>query len=147
RYGDGAGAADDVAQRHRNPHGRLSAGHIRLRLRGLSRPAKPRRAYRGSRAGLAGYARASGDRRCSAMTAPLQTRRDGPLTELVLNRPDKANALNAELIEAMLEAVEAAASDGTRLLVLRGEGKVFCGGFDFSGLDSQSEGDLVLRFI
>lgn len=81
------------------------------------------------------------------MTALLHTKRDGPLTELVLNRPDKANALNAELIEALLEAVEIAASDGTRLLVLRGEGKIFCGGFDFSGLDAQSEGDLVLRFI
>jgi enoyl-CoA hydratase len=81
------------------------------------------------------------------MTAPLHTKRDGRLTELVLNRPDKANALNAELIEALLEAVETAASDGTRLMVLRGEGKVFCGGFDFSALDSQSDGDLVLRFI
>jgi enoyl-CoA hydratase len=81
------------------------------------------------------------------MTAPLQIKRDGPLTELVLNRPDKANALNAELIEALLEALQTASSDATRLLVMRGEGKVFCGGFDFSGLDVQSEGDLVLRFI
>ena len=81
------------------------------------------------------------------MTAPLHAKRDGPVTELVLNRPDKANALNAELVEALLAAVETSASDGTRVLVLRGEGKVFCGGFDFSGLDSQSDGDLVLRFI
>jgi enoyl-CoA hydratase/carnithine racemase len=81
------------------------------------------------------------------MDDPLAVRRDGAVTELVLNRPDKANALNAELVEAMIDAVAAALRNETRLLVLRGEGKAFCGGFDFTDLDRQSEGDLVLRLI
>ena len=71
----------------------------------------------------------------------------GTLTRLTLNRPDKANALNAELVDALLGAVTAAHSDGTRLLVLQGEGRNFSAGFDFGGYDEQSEGDLVLRFV
>jgi enoyl-CoA hydratase len=80
-------------------------------------------------------------------STPLAVHQDGDVTELVLNRPGKANALNAELVRALFDAVATACEDGTRLLVLRGEGKAFCGGFDFEDLDQQSEGDLVLRLI
>jgi enoyl-CoA hydratase/carnithine racemase len=71
--------------------------------------------------------------------------RAGPLTELTLARPAKANALSAELVEALLAAVTTAAGDGTRLLVLRGEGKNFCAGFDFSDLETSSDGDVLRR--
>jgi enoyl-CoA hydratase/carnithine racemase len=67
--------------------------------------------------------------------------------ELTLSRPEKRNALSADLVEALLSHVEAAYRDGTRLLVLRGEGHNFCAGFDLSGYEAQSQGDLVLRFI
>lgn len=66
---------------------------------------------------------------------------------LTLARPDKRNALSAELVEALLAHVERAPQEGARVLVLRGEGRSFCAGFDLSDLDAQSEGDLVLRFI
>ena len=72
---------------------------------------------------------------------------DGHLTRLTLNRPAKANALSAALVEALLDAVDYARSDGTRLLVLDGAGRHFCAGFDFTGYQDQSEGDLALRFI
>ena len=36
---------------------------------------------------------------------------------------------------------------GARLLTLRGEGRHFCAGFDFSDLDQQSDGDLLHRFV
>lgn len=79
--------------------------------------------------------------------APLTAERaDGVLT-LTLDRPEKMNALSPVMVEALLEAVEAAASDGTRLMVLRGNGKNFSAGFDFTGYESQTEGDLVLRFV
>lgn len=81
------------------------------------------------------------------MSDALLVRRNGPITELVLNRPEKANALNVDLVEALHAAVTSAAQDGTRLLVLRGEGKNFCAGFDFSDLERESEGDLLLRFV
>jgi enoyl-CoA hydratase len=68
-------------------------------------------------------------------------------TRLTLNRPQKANALSATLVEALLDAVEYAYTDGTRLLVLDGAGDNFCAGFDFSGYLEAGEGDLALRFI
>ena len=80
------------------------------------------------------------------MTELLITR-EGVLTRLTLNRAAKANALSGELVEALLSAVDTAHHDGTRLLVLQGDCKHFCAGFDFGGFESQSEGDLVLRFI
>jgi enoyl-CoA hydratase len=72
---------------------------------------------------------------------------NGHFTRLTLNRADKANALSSTLVEALLDAVEYAHTDGTRLLVLEGAGNHFCAGFDFTGYQDQSEGDLALRFI
>jgi enoyl-CoA hydratase/carnithine racemase len=73
--------------------------------------------------------------------------RAGTTLTLTLNRPDKMNALSAGLVEALLGEVERAAGDGTRLVVLRGNGRNFSAGFDFGGFEAASEGDLVLRFI
>jgi enoyl-CoA hydratase len=81
------------------------------------------------------------------MAGALQIRRAEAATQLILNRPEKANALTFELVEDLIEAVETALRDGTRLLVLRGEGKNFCGGFDFSDFEQQSDGDLLRRFV
>jgi enoyl-CoA hydratase/carnithine racemase len=72
---------------------------------------------------------------------------DGHVTRLTLNRPHKANALSASLIEALINAVEYACTDGTRLVILDGNGNHFCAGFDFTGYHDASEGDLLLRFV
>jgi enoyl-CoA hydratase/carnithine racemase len=80
------------------------------------------------------------------MHSELLTARSGAVTVLTLNRPDKANALNAPLVDALTAAVDAAHRDGTRLLVLKGAGRNFCAGFDFGGYENASEGDLLLRF-
>lgn len=71
----------------------------------------------------------------------------GLVKHLTLNRPDKRNALSLELADALLLAIEQASQDGTRLLVLQGNGPGFCAGFDFSGLSQVSEGDLLLQFV
>ena len=81
------------------------------------------------------------------MSDELLRSHDGHVTRLTLNRPQKANALSASLVEALLDAVEYAATDGTRLLILDGAGAHFCAGFDFTDVHAQSEGDLALRFI
>lgn len=81
------------------------------------------------------------------MTAPLLVERADQMTRLTLNRPEKANALDAPLTEALLAAIDQACHDGSRLLVLTGAGKHFCAGFDFSDLEAQSEGDLLRRFV
>jgi enoyl-CoA hydratase len=66
---------------------------------------------------------------------------------ITLNRPDKMNALSASLVEALIETVTLAHEKQARLLVFQGAGKTLSAGFDLSDLDTQSEGDLVLRFI
>jgi len=80
------------------------------------------------------------------MNGELLVERNGGIATLTLNRPDKANALGAALVEALAAAVAAAHDDGTRLLVLKGKGRNFCAGFDFGGFEDASEGDLLQRF-
>ncbi len=81
------------------------------------------------------------------MDDELIRKHEGHVTHLTLNRPQKANALSASLVEALLNAVEYAYTDGTRLMILDGAGAHFCSGFDFTDYQQSSEGDLALRFI
>ena len=50
------------------------------------------------------------------------------LRTLRLNRPDKANALSAELVECLHASLDAIGAE-TRALLIRGEGRHFCAGF------------------
>jgi methylglutaconyl-CoA hydratase len=60
---------------------------------------------------------------------------DGGIRRLTLNRPDKRNALDAELISALKAALrEADADDGVRVVAIEGAGKDFCSGADLSAL-------------
>jgi enoyl-CoA hydratase/carnithine racemase len=81
------------------------------------------------------------------VTDELVIERTGPVTRLTLNRPHKANALSAELVEALIDAVDRASADDTRLLVFAGAEPHFCAGFDFTGFEESSDGDLAIRFI
>jgi enoyl-CoA hydratase/carnithine racemase len=59
----------------------------------------------------------------------------GPVRHVVMNRPEKRNALNDELIAGLAEALHGAAHDPSVLcVVLRGEGAMFSSGMDFNGL-------------
>ena len=66
----------------------------------------------------------------------LETRRDGPIEYLTLNRPDVRNAFNeaviAELTQWAAAASDAARRDGLRAVVLAGAGKMFCAGADLT---------------
>jgi len=73
--------------------------------------------------------------------------RDGAHKRVRFNRPDQRNALSPAVVEAMLEVLADSETDGTRLLELSGEGRNFCAGFDLSDIDTQSEGDLLRRFV
>ncbi len=53
------------------------------------------------------------------------------LARLTLNRPEKRNALNADLIAALRQALDRAASDDSvHVVLLTGAGKDFCAGMD-----------------
>lgn len=82
-----------------------------------------------------------------APTALLKIERDGPIKRIHLNRPEKRNALSLELATELLLEAQRSERDGTRLMVLRGEGKGFCAGFDFSQFPTCSAGDLLLHFV
>ncbi len=54
---------------------------------------------------------------------------------VTLNRPEKRNALNDELISGLKEALRAAdADDSLRCIVIRGAGRDFCSGADLSSI-------------
>jgi enoyl-CoA hydratase/carnithine racemase len=65
------------------------------------------------------------------MTLLIENR--GPLRILTMNRPEKRNALNAELTQGLLEALRAAdADESVGCIVLTGAGQGFCAGADLS---------------
>jgi enoyl-CoA hydratase/carnithine racemase len=73
--------------------------------------------------------------------------------EITLNRPDKRNAINADLYHAFAEAITTASrTPGMRALLIRGHGKAFSSGIDVSdfltlpqkyGPDWQQRGRLI----
>ena len=65
------------------------------------------------------------------------------VAEIVLNAPDRLNALNPQDIADLTTAYEQA--EGVRALVLRGEGRAFCAGRDISGVDPRT--DDVLGYL
>ncbi len=68
-------------------------------------------------------------------------KRDG-VADVALNRPKKLNAFDATMHEELHAALdEAAADDGVRCVVLRGEGRGFSAGADLAQIAWGAEGD------
>src|SRR5260221_12262588 len=65
---------------------------------------------------------------------------------LTLNRPEARNALNVELMTALVDAFHAAeADDDVAAVVLTGAGKAFCAGLDLREVGAQGiDPDFVL---
>lgn len=59
--------------------------------------------------------------------------RDGNVTTIELQRPERRNALNSQLVESLRKAIEQAVAEDVRAIVLTGQGSVFCAGADLSG--------------
>src|SRR3954453_15202641 len=63
----------------------------------------------------------------------------GPVRHIVMERAEKRNALNRELVEGLGEAFEEAAADASvRVVVLRGAGPMFSAGMDLGDLSELS---------
>jgi enoyl-CoA hydratase/carnithine racemase len=70
----------------------------------------------------------------------------GQVRHVVLNRPEKRNAMSQELLLQLAEALRAAGDDGSvHCVVLRGEGPVFSAGVDLGELASFAGDPDVLR--
>lgn len=59
--------------------------------------------------------------------------RDGHVMTLEMQRPERRNALNSELVDGLRDAIDKAVADGVRAIVLTGQGHVFSSGADLSG--------------
>src|SRR6185437_7930747 len=57
---------------------------------------------------------------------------DGHVMTLEMQRADRRNALNGQLVDSLREAVEKAAAEDVRAIVLTGQGHVFSSGADLS---------------
>lgn len=72
--------------------------------------------------------------------------REGGVRHVVLSRPEKRNAFNAEMVRETGLALRAAAADpGVHVVVLRGEGPMFSSGVDLQELAAFSGGVEHLR--
>ena len=69
---------------------------------------------------------------------------DAGIARITLNRPEKRNALNPELIAALSEALAISAHDAkVRVVLIAGAGQDFCAGLDLVGLDKGNEADAL----
>ncbi len=76
----------------------------------------------------------------------VETEDQGHIRHVVLNRPEKRNAMNQELLRALAVELRSAADDAdVHCVVLRGEGAVFSAGVDLGELMSFAGDPTVLR--
>jgi methylglutaconyl-CoA hydratase len=67
----------------------------------------------------------------------LHTHTDSGIHTILLNRPEKRNALNHELMEDLTHALESfAASQTCRVVIISGAGSSFCAGLDIEHLNA-----------
>src|SRR5688572_23581834 len=67
---------------------------------------------------------------------------DDKVSVITLNRPDKLNAISAELLQQLLEAFARADEDAaTSVVLLRAEGRSFCAGYDIGAKPTGAPAD------
>lgn len=66
-------------------------------------------------------------------SSPFIVEKDGYVTWLIFNRPEKRNTMTFEVFEGLIEVFkELDASPGVRVVVMKAEGKTFCAGLDLA---------------
>src|ERR1700730_18834630 len=58
----------------------------------------------------------------------------GEIATITLSRPEKRNAISAEMIDDLMAALGEVETSSARIAILTGEGKAFCSGMDLSAL-------------
>ncbi len=75
------------------------------------------------------------------MSDRIAVTREGGVADVRLNRPDKMNALDLEMFEAIVETSKSLAADRSlRAVVLSGEGRGFCAGLDVASFAALANG-------
>ncbi|MCX6405305.1 MAG: crotonase/enoyl-CoA hydratase family protein [Propionibacteriales bacterium] len=71
-------------------------------------------------------------------TSAVLTRIDGPVAYVSLNRPEKLNGVDFEVLQGLIDAAaEVRGRRDVRAVVLQGEGDSFCAGLDFASVQPQ----------
>ncbi len=82
------------------------------------------------------------------MIDPVTFAADGAIGTITLNRPEKFNALDIPMLEALAASLERAeAESGVRVVLLRGEGKGFCAGGDVEAWSAMSAADFQTAWV
>ena len=77
----------------------------------------------------------------------IEYEQQGPIGLVTLNRPDRLNAINEQMLDDLEEVLDAIESDDdVRVVVLQGAGRSFCSGFDLKD-EAESEGEGVVDFL
>lgn len=86
------------------------------------------------------------------MNDALIVEKDGPVARLILNRPEKHNALRFDDLDRLVAALhEAEEDDAIKVIILKGNGPSFCAGHDYDdalrsyGLDPAADGSKPRR--
>jgi enoyl-CoA hydratase/carnithine racemase len=67
-----------------------------------------------------------------------------PIARVTLARPDRLNALSPHTLEELARAAdEIAANDGVKVVIIGGEGRAFCAGYDLDAVDGTARGERV----
>jgi len=82
------------------------------------------------------------------MAEELRVERNQNYVTFSLNRPEKRNAINRAVIEALDGALASIEADNeVRALVVRGEGRAFCSGLDLRDIEQMGTGGLTFEKV
>jgi enoyl-CoA hydratase len=82
---------------------------------------------------MAGTAEKATEKAEEATEKTVLYERDGKIAYITLNRPDRLNAISAQMLQDLGSAIDALEEDAeARVAILRGAGRSFCAGFDLS---------------
>lgn len=73
--------------------------------------------------------------------AKVEWKVEGPVRTVVMNRPEKRNALDGEMMEELQAAFKAPPKPEERVAVIRGAGPVFCAGLDLAWRARNPQGE------
>src|ERR1700712_1931650 len=69
----------------------------------------------------------------------LKFAQSGPITSIVLDRPEAANGMNDTLTRELADAAARCDTDATKVVTLTGAGRFFCAGGDLKAMGASAD--------